>query len=493
MPSCGNNSSLWADSSRRAPRAFSGLVCSEVAHKLENMSWVSQLFTHSSPSTVSLPCVEELDRSSFELAGRADHPIGEIVAVLPAPEKLHTSGTSAVDVSPPQSSQPPLAVRRGLLGGLSARSQSVISWLIVAACVYVLITAVNVIGSGFSLAAGDQAATLFDFASNPVVGLMVGVVTTALVQSSSTTTSITVGLVAGGLPLEIAVPIILGANIGTTLTNTLVSLGMARDKVQFRRGFGAATVHDFFNLLAVLIFLPLEMMFGLLQRLASSVADGLSGSDGGVIASIFGGIGAVVKGATTPLADLITWALSPIPGMWAGIAMIAVAMVLILAVINLIGRLLKALLVGKAQRILHGAIGRGPLAAIGSGAMVTVMVQSSTTTTSLMVPLAGSGALSLRQLYPFALGANIGTTVTALVAAFAFDGEMGTIALTAALVHLFFNIFGTALIFGTPGLRELPVKGAQWLAAIATKRTVAALVWAVGVFIALPLGLIFLI
>src|SRR5699024_11153812 len=125
--------------------------------------------------------------------------------------------------------------------------------------------AVNVIGSGFALAVGDQAAELFSFASNPIVGLMIGVVATALIQSSTTTTSITVGLVAGGLPLEIAVPIILGANIGTTLTNTLVSFGMVRDREQFQRGFAAATVHDMFNLLAVVIFLPLEMMFGLLE------------------------------------------------------------------------------------------------------------------------------------------------------------------------------------------------------------------------------------
>lgn len=415
------------------------------------------------------------------------------MAVLPAPEKIHHSGTSAIDVSPTPSAHNPLAARSGLFRRLSPRAQSVLNWLTVAACIYVLITAVNIIGSGFSLAAGDQASGLFDFAANPLVGLMVGVVTTALIQSSTTTTSITVGLVAGGLPLEIAVPIIMGANIGTTLTNTLVSLGMVRDKMQFKRGFGAATVHDFFNLLAVLIFLPLEMMFGLLQRLSSSVAESLSGAEAGLIASVFGGIGAVVKGATTPLADLITWIFSPLPNMWAGIVMIVVAMGLILTVINLIGRLLKALLVGRAQRMLHSAIGRGPLAAIGSGAMVTVMVQSSTTTTALMVPLAGSGALSLRQLYPFALGANIGTTVTALIAAFAFDGEMGTIALTAALVHLFFNIFGTALIFGTPGLRELPVKGAQWLAALATHRTVIAFAWVVGVFIALPLALIILI
>ncbi|TLP80059.1 Na/Pi symporter [Nesterenkonia sphaerica] len=410
------------------------------------------------------------------------------MAVLPAPEKFETltTPTAAGTAATPR-------LPGGLHHRLSTKTGNVLNWLIVAACVYVLITAVNVIGSGFSLAAGDQASSLFEFAANPIVGLMIGIAATALSQSSSTTTSVTVGLVAGGLPLSIAVPIILGANIGTTLTNTLVSLGMVRDKAQFRRGFAAATVHDFFNLLAVAIFLPLEIAFGLLERIASASASALSGTDGGIIAMIFGGLGTVVKGATTPLAQLITWSLSWLPGIWAGVAMIVVAIALILAVINLIGRKLRALLVGRAQRVLNSAIGRGPITSIGSGAVVTVMVQSSSTTTALMVPLAGSGALSLRQLYPFALGANIGTTITALVAAFAFDGEMGTIALTAALVHLFFNVLGTAVIYGIPVMRDIPLKGAEWLSGLAAERTPVALAWVLGVFVALPLALIFLL
>lgn len=407
------------------------------------------------------------------------------MAVLPPPEKLAVSQPHTAPVEASVSAE-----RQGLFRGLSPRAYSALNWLTVAACVYVLITAVSVIGAGFSTAVGDRAEELFSFASNPMVGLMIGLLTTALIQSSTTTTSVTVGLVAGGLPLEIAIPIILGANIGTTLTNTLVSLGMMRDKEQFHRGFSAATIHDMFNLLAVVIFLPLEMMFGLLQRMATGAAEVLSGADAGAVASVFDGIGSVVKGATTPLASLIEWSLSGLSPMWAGIAMIAVGMALILLVISLIGRLLKALLVGRAQKVLYAAIGRGPLSSIGSGALVTMMVQSSTTTTSLMVPLAGSGALSLRQIYPFTLGANIGTTLTALIAAFAFDGPLGTIALTAGLVHFFYNVMAVTLIYGVPGLRELPLKGATWLADLAVRRKATAFLWMAGVFFVLPALLI---
>ena len=416
------------------------------------------------------------------------------MAVLPAPEKQETLTPGvAADAWYSASSPSQSAGRTRRQGGISPRTRSVLDWLTVAGCVYVLIAAVGIIGSGFSLAVGDQAAELFSFASNPLVGLMIGVVATALIQSSTTTTATTVGLVAGGLPLEIAVPIILGANIGTTLTNTLVSFAMVRDREQFRRGFAAATVHDMFNLLAVVIFVPLEMMFGLLERLATAGAGALSGADAGVVADVFGGVGSLVNGATTPLTYLVGAGAGWLPGVWAGVVMIVVGIVMILAVITLIGRKLKALLVGRAQQILHTAMGRGPLSSIGSGFLVTAMVQSSTTATSLMVPLAGSGALTLRQIYPFTLGANIGTTLTALIASFAFDGELATIALTAGLVHFIYNVLAVALIFGLPGLRYLPVRGAQWLADLATRRKLYAVAWVLGVFLALPLTLIVLL
>ncbi|MDW2372558.1 Na/Pi symporter, partial [Vibrio sp. 1078-1] len=141
-------------------------------------------------------------------------------------------------------------------------------WANLAFMLYLLLLAVSMVGSGFKWATGDQAKVLFEFASHPIAGLMIGLVATALIQSSSTVTSIIVGLVAVGLPVETAIPLVMGANIGTTVPNTLVSLGHVRCKEEFKRAFASATIHDFFNLLAVLIFLPLEMMFGILEKIS---------------------------------------------------------------------------------------------------------------------------------------------------------------------------------------------------------------------------------
>ncbi|AJE33051.1 NptA protein [Corynebacterium humireducens NBRC 106098 = DSM 45392] len=376
--------------------------------------------------------------------------------------------------------------------GLHGRALGAANWIAVAVGIYLLITAVSVIGDGFKLATRGQAEELFAFASNPLIALMIGVLATALIQSSSTVTSITVGLVAGGLPMATAIPMLMGANIGTTLTSTLVSLGMVRQKEDFRRAFAAASVHDFFNLLAVVIFLPLEMMFGILDRASTFLADQLAGSDGGLFATIFAGIGNAVTAVTDPLADLIGLLGGVLPAPWGGIVLIFIGIGLILAVINFIGVLLKVVMVGTAKQVLHNAIGRGPLSGILSGTLITVMVQSSSTTTSLMVPLAGSGTFSLRQVYPFTLGANIGTTITALIAAFAFTGVEARLALQAALVHLLFNLLATALIYGLPFLREIPILGATTLARLGAENKLYIIGWVLGVFLALPALLIFL-
>jgi solute carrier family 34 (sodium-dependent phosphate cotransporter) len=129
-----------------------------------------------------------------------------------------------------------------------------LSWLAVLALVYLLIVGVGVISRGFRAAIGDEAEQLFAFAENPFLGLLIGILATALVQSSSTTTSIIVGLVAGGLPVRLAVPMIMGSNIGTSVTSGIVSLGYLGNKEEFKKAFSASTVLDLFNLLAVLIF-----------------------------------------------------------------------------------------------------------------------------------------------------------------------------------------------------------------------------------------------
>lgn len=361
-------------------------------------------------------------------------------------------------------------------------SNNALKWLGVIFLVYLLICAVGMIGSGFKGATKNDAEQLFSFATNPFMGLVIGIVATALIQSSSTVTSIIVGLVAGGLPVEMAVPMVMGANVGTSITNTIVSMGHVRDKEEFKRAFAAATVHDYFNLLSVIIFLPLEMMFGLLQKIGTAAAGIFVGGDAMSMKSFN-----IVKAATKPVVNVfkdLTGAVADQP--LAGILLALVGVILIFTAITFVGKLLKQLMVGRAKDIMHTAIGKGPISGITSGTLVTVLVQSSSTTTSLMVPLAGSGSFTLKQIYPFTLGANIGTCITALLAATAVEGDAKA-ALTIAMIHLMYNVLGVLVIYGIPFLRDLPPRLATWLGNLASEKKVYAIVYILGVFFVLPL------
>ena len=351
-----------------------------------------------------------------------------------------------------------------------------IKWTAVVLLIYFLLVAVAIIGDGFKLSTGEAAAQLFEFATNPLIALMVGVVATAAIQSSSTVTSIIVGLVAGGLPLSIAIPMIMGANIGTSLTSTIVSLGHVRDGEEFKRAFSAATVHDSFNVLAVLLLFPIELIFHPLEN-ASLWLAGFFASD---IASAEVNVSSfnIISIAISPSVNAILWMSEIIDGVWQGIILILIGIAMILYVVHAIGKILKKLMTGKALEILNRAVGRGPLSGMGAGGIITVLVQSSSTTTALIVPMAGSGVMTMKQIYPFTLGGNLGTTVTAMLAATAITGPTAILAFQIALLHLLFNAFAILLIFSIPFLRNIPPTIAEKMASITQKNK-----WFVGAYI----------
>ena len=369
-------------------------------------------------------------------------------------------------------------------------------WIGIAACVYGILVAVGMVGAGFKWGTGgkDGARELFEFATNPFTALLVGMFATALVQSSSTVTSVIVGLAAGGLPIEAAIPMIMGANIGTTITNTIVSLGHAGKKKEFKRAFAAATVHDFFNLFAVVIFLPLELVFGFLQKTSAYFAEKLVGLDSMSIKGFN-----FIKPVTKPVIKEVKSFLDslPVDDKIAAVILALLGVALIFVSILAIGKLLKVVMVGRAKAGLHAAVGRGPVSGITSGALVTVAVQSSSTTTSLIVPLAGTGVFKLKEVYPFTLGANIGTTITAILAATAVSGEGAFAAMQIALVHFSYNLTAVLVIFGLPSLlnliklRDFPINCAEWLAEIAADRKLIALAYLALVFFVVPAVLIF--
>ena len=358
-------------------------------------------------------------------------------------------------------------------------------WLLLAVMVYGILVAVSVIGAGFKLATADRAKALFEFAANPALGLIIGMVATALIQSSSTVSSIIVALVAGGLPIQIAVPMIMGANIGTSITSTIVSLGHLADKREFQRAFSAATIHDFFNIMCVFMFLPLEIAFGFLEKASAAMVAFLASGSTFALDGFN-----PIKALTSPVNVALKHLFAFMPNIYAGVTMALIGIALIILAISVMGKTMKSLMVGRAKEVLHKSIGKGPLQGIFSGTVVTILVQSSSTTTSLVVPLVGNGVLTSRDIYPFTLGSNIGTCITALLAALAITGPNAAVALQIALVHMLYNTLGVTTVYGVKFLRDIPVNLSLKLAAKAAEQKLYGVGYIVVMFFALPLTVI---
>jgi sodium-dependent phosphate cotransporter len=360
----------------------------------------------------------------------------------------------------------------------------IVRGLLLVGLLFLFLVGVNGLGGGFELVGQDLLDSFFAATENPFIGLMIGILATTLVQSSSVTTASIVGFVAAPLnplPVANAVPMIMGANIGTTVTNTVASLAHIGRKDEFRRAFAVATCHDFFNYLAVLVLLPLELATGYLRKSATALA-GLLGGLGG--ADYESPIKGAISLATQPL-EWIALTLGPSTG-WAALILILLSGALIFGSLMSIVSLMRSAMKSRVEALVSRALGRTPLLAMAVGAIATVMVQSSSITTSLMVPLAGAGVLTLAQAFPVTLGANIGTTVTALLAALAATGEYAGGGLTIALVHLLFNVSGTVLIYPWEPIRNIPLRMAQGIADLAIKSRGLAIAYVLVLFYLLP-------
>jgi solute carrier family 34 (sodium-dependent phosphate cotransporter) len=350
--------------------------------------------------------------------------------------------------------------------------------VVVALVLFGFFLSLDLLGLAFGLFGRDLAVMLVERTANPFVGLFIGILATALAQSSSTTTSLTVALVAAGaLTVEGAIPIIMGANIGTSVTNTLVSLAHVTRRAEFERAFSGATVHDLFNVMTVLLVFPIELMTGFLSRASIFLGSSLEHAGG---LRLFDPVKAVVRPVAASLVEL--FGRSPV-------ITLLVALFLLFVSLKLLVDLLKAAMAGRAEEMLHRTLFRSPIRAITAGLLMTVMVQSSSITTSVMIPLVAAGIVTLEHVFPFTIGANLGTTVTALIAALS-TGSVASV--TVAFSHLIFNLAGTLLVYVPPPMRAVPLALARALGRVAVRNRVLALAYVVCVFFVVPFLLIVL-
>jgi sodium-dependent phosphate cotransporter len=343
----------------------------------------------------------------------------------------------------------------------------------------------------------DWLERVLSMGSNPFAALLGSVLVTSIVQSSSFTTSLIITLVAAGqMPMETAIYAIMGANIGTSVTNIIVALGSVRIREQFRRAFTAALVHDIFNWLAVAIMFPLEWISSAVRNdvgyltLFSSKVTAMLGLQPVAKPN------SPIKVITRPVVHVVDWlgervlhildwcgallsqlqflgidkfghwirdGIQTNPNAWTGSIVAVLGLLLLFAALILMVKNLKGALLRKIEGFFTRVFFRNDLMAYIVGTITTILVQSSSVTTSLIVPLAGAGAVKLKRVYPYTLGANLGTTVTGVIAATA-NPVAG--AVTVAIAHVTFNIVGTIIWYP---LKMVPIGIATWYGRLASE------------------------
>jgi len=391
---------------------------------------------------------------------------------------------------------------------------------------YFFLFSLDLMGSSFKVVGGCSAGAMFDGINNPIAGLMIGILATVLVQSSSTSTSIVVSLVgADAMSVEVAIPVIMGANIGTSITNTIVSFGQVVDPDQFERAFAGATVHDMFNFLNVSVLLIIELIFHPLYYMTEAMIGGITVTDDdsweGPIKKL---VSPLVKRVLNPNKDVIKYIATgeatcesfyeestsnatevhyglikcdsdlgcPLfysednthdDDLVAGGVCLFLSLLFLIICLSGLVTVLKSMVLNTSEEYIKKATDIKPFYAMCVGAGVTILVQSSSITTSVLTPLVGLKVITVEQMYPLTLGANVGTTCTALLASLVSDKVE---AVQIALCHLFFNIFGILIFFPIPYMRKLPVRAAKTLGSLTRRWKATPILYILFAFVIVP-------
>lgn len=439
-----------------------------------------------------------------------------------------------------------------------------IKFILILLCVWIFICSIKLMYFALMAIAGKTAGDIFSsnvFLSNPITGLIIGILFTVIIQSSSTTISIVVAMTAAGvISVPRGIPIVMGANIGTSVTNTAVSLTMSMNREQFARAFAGATVHDCFNVMSVFVLLILELITGYLEALSGAVVNSLGTFEGSsppkilmaIVSPIVpnliqinmtvtktlamnpdlfdevqmlkiwceqkkcpyinGTVGSDLPatGCATPNdTSLITnetvsvglrrcdnsdyaFAESSMSEQDIGGLLFAISIIVLIASLLVMVKLLTSSLDGGMKTVIRKAVNtdfKAPFSwlskyvALILGMGVTMVIQSSSVVTSTITPLVGLDLVTLERMYCITVGANMGTTTTALIAAVATGDPRS---LQISLCHVFFNISGFLLWFPIPFMRKVPQKMATLLGKVTAKYRWFSIVYLICLFAIIP-------
>lgn len=347
------------------------------------------------------------------------------------------------------------------------------------AILFLFLLSLELMTGSFQLIGKEMVGRYLNAASNPFIGLFIGLLVTAILQSSSTVTSMLVAMVGvGAMQMEAAVPIVMGANIGTTVTSTFVALGHVSNRNEFSKAIAAASLHDFFNIGTVLILFPLEYSTQFLSKLSHQITAWLSISNPTVENE------GMVTGIL-PIDAIGQWVIN-FGATWPWLLLILSIMLLFIS-LKLFSKLINKLLIGDFRHKLQQYFFGTPLKSLVWGTVITGGVQSSSITSSLIVPLTAQNKVQLKNAFGFVMGANLGTTATALLAAF----SKSEAAVSLALAHVMFNLIGILIFFPVPSIRNIPIYIARLLGYATCRSRIVGFIYFLVSFFGLPFLLIY--
>ncbi|RNA36598.1 sodium-dependent phosphate transport 2B [Brachionus plicatilis] len=373
---------------------------------------------------------------------------------------------------------------------------------------YVFLLSLNFLTIGFTLVSphalkADHAIQFL--LSNPLAALSIGILVTAVLQSATATSSIVVTMVGAGIipSAKKAIPIIMGSNIGTCVTNSLVALTLSGDPVEFKRAFSAATLNDIFNYLTTIILLFLDVTFDFLHVLSKKITNLMPenvqdlkkanfieeilrpvsdlfiklnetsieaiqyGSNNTEIASrcceSLDQDNGTVNQTECAQCDYLTMPMIDHFGDgFTGLFFIIFSLIILTACLFGIVKILSLFIVGPIARGVRSAVNASlpgkmrwltQVILFFFAFFLTLIVQSSNIITATLVPLCGIGMVSLHRVYVMTLGSNIGTTVTGILSALTQPTYAIKKSMQLAIVNTLFNLFGVVLWLPLPFMR----------------------------------------
>jgi sodium-dependent phosphate cotransporter len=227
---------------------------------------------------------------------------------------------------------------------------------------------------------------------------------------------------------------------------------------------------------------PLELATGFLEKLATLMSVWFTGAGGFKMVS-------PVKLVTKPAVHFIEKILHLLSGsaLVSYIFMLIVSILLLFFALYFIVKVMKSLVINRAEIVLNNVISKSRLLGLLAGLFFTIIVQSSSITTSLLIPLVAAGILTVETAFPITIGANIGTTTTAILASFA-TGNISAIII--AFTHFLFNLTGTLFIYPIKLFRNIPINLAKAFGDLAAEKRRYAFFYVLGMFFIIPALLI---